>query len=197
MAIHEPRGIPRSTLENNRMRSTFLTLAGAFLLALPFAVGVQAQSAPQMGYVNMNVLISEIGQARGVESTLQQEQDRLQGDLDRLRGTIQRLMESFQQQRDRLDDDALARRAQEIQMRQQEYQEMAMAAEVRLSELQDEIFDPIINDIIQAVEAIRVEGGYAFIFDGSSMAFLAVDPALDLTSAVRSQIDRVASGEDR
>lgn len=197
MAIHEPRGKPRSTLENYRMRSTFLTLAGALLLALPFAAGVQAQGAPQMGYVNMNVLIAEIGQARGVEATMQEEQERLQGELDRLRGTIQRLMDSFQQQRDRLDDDALARRAQEIQARQQEFQEAAMDAEVRLAELQDEIFDPIIDDIIRAVETIRVEGGYAFIFDGSAMAFLAVDPALDLTAAVRSEIDRVASGEDR
>ncbi len=196
MAACNLRGMPRTTLENYRMRSTLLALTGALVLALPFASAADGQAARPVGYVNMNVLLSEMAQASGVPEAMQAEEARLQGELDRLSGALNRLMESYQQQAPRLDDEARQRRAAEIQSRQRELQERAVDADRELAVKEDELLTPIVRDIMAAVEAVRVEGGYAFIFDGSSGAFLAADPELDLTEAVRRHIERSASGED-
>jgi Skp family chaperone for outer membrane proteins len=47
---------------------------------------------------------------------------------------------------------------------------------------------PVMDRIRDAIEAVRVEGGYTMILDAASGAFLAADPSVDVTTQVLARL---------
>ena len=67
-------------------------------------------------------------------------------------------------------------------------------------QLQDEVLQPVMDEITAVIEEIRVEGGYAFILDADSQnnIILAADESLNLTQEVLTRLEEkgAAGGGD-
>jgi outer membrane protein len=194
--FHSRGALPHSLMEMQVIRSLIFIAAGVFLLVLA-PLHAEAQAAPRMGYVNSQMLIREAPGSREAEQTFQQEMEQPRQELDRLELEIRRLIDQFQQQRERLAPEAQQARVAEIQGRQQQAEERAMELEEQAAVRRDELFEPIFTRIGEAIELVREEGNYAFIFDLASGAVISADPGLDLTDAVLNRLRQMGSDEDR
>ena len=74
-------------------------------------------------------------------------------------------------------EQAIAQRGQEAQQRMQELDRMA-------AQRRQELVQPVMDDISEAIDAVREEGSYAFIFDVAAGSIVSADPTLDLTAEV-------------
>ena len=82
-------------------------------------------------------------------------------------------------------------KAQEIQQRQQQYQQRMAAIEDTAAAMRQRLMQPIMQQLETALEAVRKEGGYAMLFDvGQGASIVAADTTLDVTQRV---IDKLKS----
>ncbi len=165
------------------MRTFISALATGVLLA-GSAIQLQAQDALTIGYVDSGAVLQE---APGVEEA-QQELDRqaqeFSAEIDRMSLEIDSLITAYQQQQSTLLPAARQARESEIREIQQRYQQRAEQIQQEAEEGRAALINPILERMTTAIEAIREERGYDFIFDAASQSILSADPTLDLTQDV-------------
>ena len=77
----------------------------------------------------------------------------------------------------------------EIVSKQQEYQRRTAELEQKAQARQNELVQPILDKVKAAIEEVRVEGGYAMIFNADQGSpIVAVDKSLNVTEKVLSKL---------
>src|SRR6478609_4455349 len=79
--------------------------------------------------------------------------------------------------------------AKDIQTKQAEYQRRTQELEQKAQGRQNELVQPILDKVKAAIEEVRVEGGYAMIFNADQGSpIVAVDKSLNVTERVLSKL---------
>jgi outer membrane protein len=81
-------------------------------------------------------------------------------------------------------------REKEIRDKQQTFENSARLLEVQMQQRQNELVQPMMNQIREVLDALRKEEGYAFIFDvgASGSPIVAADSTMNLTDKVVSRL---------
>lgn len=184
------------------MRTTSMTTAAmAVLLALAGVTGVEAQAqtgGANVAYINSQQILRATPAVEDAQTALQQDLQQYQAQVDSMQQEMQQMLQQFQQQQLTLSAEAKAQRQQEIQAKQTEYQERVQQLDQQAAQREQELMQPIMTRISDVIEEIRVERGYALIFDAATQAIIAADSSLDITQLViqrlTAQSDTTATG---
>lgn len=167
------------------MRRISLALAG--LLALTTVSAVQGQTM-KVGYIDSQAILSEYSGAQEARQRMEESLSTYRAEVQQMGEELQQAIAQFQQQELTMNEEARAAKQREIEGRQQTYQQRISQLEEDATRRQAEVFQPVMTQIGEVIEAIRVEGNYAMIFDVASQAVVSADPALDLTQEVLSRL---------
>lgn len=169
------------------MKKTFPLLM-AVMAVVVFALPVTAQTAPKIGFVNSQRILSEAPGAREAQQTFEREMQGYQQELGQMEEELSGLIEDYQQRQTMLSRDARREEELRIQGKQTELQQRAMELEEEAGQRQQELMDPIMERVQTVIEQIRAEGDYSLILDAATGAFVAADPSLDLTDRVIARL---------
>jgi outer membrane protein len=172
------------------MRVLSFALFGMLLLGAASQLEAQNQ---RIGYIDSQVILAEAPGSQEAQQEFDREMDRYRGELQRLGEELDALVQQYQRQEASLAPEAREARQAEIQRRDQAYQLRMQQIDEEAATKRQELVEPILERMTQAIDAIREEGSYAVIFDTASRSIIAADPALDLTDEVLRRLQQMAT----
>ncbi len=163
-------------------------LGMAVALSLLFAASLDAQ-AIRIGYIHVQDVLAQHPPAVSVFDRLEGANTRYTIELQTLRTNLDQAINEYQQQMMSMTPEARQAREQEITQQNTMIQTREEQIRVEFEQLQEEILQPVMDEVTAVIEEIRVEGGYALILDAASNVILAADESLNLTQEVLNRLE--------
>lgn len=164
------------------MRNTFLALVLSFLSL----AGINAQN---FGYMNSAAFVADLQEVKTANSTLE--------NLQKSKGqVIENMIKGLQSKAQALEQKkqagTISPKAYDTQMKNLESEQSKIVAlqESSSKELEakrNELFDPILKKVNDAIQAVAKEKSLNYVFDTSTGILLFADEALDVTEAVKTK----------
>ncbi len=164
------------------MRRVSLPIA-ALLVSLWGAPAV-AQTGLQLGYVHSQAILAQSPEASVARDQFKRDMLPYENELRGMEERISQLLAQYSAQQLTLTPEARVLRQQQIVDLRSGYERRVQEIEVEAAKRQEALMSPVMEKINSIIQQLRIEGGYAFIFDASAGALLAADEALDLTEEV-------------
>ena len=165
------------------------TLAALLTLGASSAVAQQ-----KFAYINSQTLLQQAPGRAEAEAQFQRELQGYQTEVKRMGDSLQAMVATYEKDQLVMSPAAKEAKQKEIAGKEQEYQKRTAELERKAAAREDELTRPILENIRKAIEAVRAEEGYAFIFDvASNGSVVAVDKNLEVTTAVLSKLRSTAS----
>lgn len=166
-----------------------LLSAGVLGAIAALALGAAPAAAQvKVGFVNSQRVLAEAPGVAQVQQTLDRELAGLRAPLDTMEQRLNTAQQQFQQQQASMTPAAREQRQSELQQQFAAYQQRGQQLQEQAQQRQQQLVAPVMQQINQAIEAIRREGGYTYVMDSSQGGVLAVDPASDLTDRVLARL---------
>ena len=170
------------------MRSIFRAAPVAFVLLS--ALGARASAQGQKhAYIQSSVLLDQAPGRADAEAQFAKEQAPVQEQIKRMSDSLNAMVAAFEKRQPTLTAAQRDAQAKEIQAKEQSYQQRAQELQQKAQARQNELVQPILDRVKLAIEDVRVEGGYSFIFNieqGSPV--VAFDKNLNVTDRVLSKL---------
>jgi outer membrane protein len=158
------------------------------------AGSVSAQTGLKIGYINSAQIYTEAPGAQAAQADFEAQMTTYRQEVQRLGEELQTMIAEYEQQQANLPADARQARETAIREKDGAYRQRVAQLENEAGRRQQELVEPIMRQINEAIETLREEAGYALIFEaGPGSNIIAADPALDLTNEV---IRRLRDGGD-
>src|SRR5215218_281178 len=166
------------------LRAAPLALALLTVVSLP----AQAQGV-KVAYVQTSVLLEQAPGRAEAEAQFEKETGTYRDQIKRMSDSLNAMVTSFEQRQASLAAAARDAQAKNISAKQQEYQRRTQELEQKAQGRQNELVQPILDKIKAAIEDVRVEGGYAMIFNADQGSpIVAVDKSLNVTDRVLTRL---------
>jgi len=167
-----------------------LLRAAPLALALLTVVSLPAQSqGVKVAYVQTSVLLEQAPGRAEAEAQFEKETGTYRDQIKRMSDSLNTMVSSFEQRQASLAAPAREAQAKSISTKQQEYQRRTQELEQKAQGRQNELVQPILDKIKSAIEEVRVEGGYAMIFNADQGSpIVAVDKSLNVTDRVLTRL---------
>jgi outer membrane protein len=168
----------------------FLRAASTALVFVVLAGGsAAAQSAQKFAYIRSSVLLEQAPGRAEAEAQFDKETGAYREQIKRMSDSLSAMVADFEKSQGTLTGAARDTRGKAIQGKEAEYQRRSRELEQKAQQRQSELVQPILDRVKQAIEDLRIEGGYAFVFNadqGSSI--VAMDKNLDITDRVLAKL---------
>jgi outer membrane protein len=167
-----------------------MKLINLFLIVCLFSTAsvVSAQDL-KFGHINMQELIMGLPDKVVADQKLQAEAKVLQDRMQVMSDEHEKKFIDYIAQRDSLPElirTTTEKEIQEIEQRLQNYQTMAQQS---IEKKEQELYQPIVEKVQQAVDAVGAEQGFIYIFDLSSQVVLYhSDKSVDCGPLVRAKL---------
>lgn len=170
------------------MRALFR--AGTLALALVAVLSGRAAAQQKIAYIQSSVLLEQAPGRASAESLFTRESIPVQEQIRRMSDSLQTMVASFEKRASTLTAAQRDAQGKEIQAREAAFQARARELEAKQNQRQNELVAPILDRIKLAIEDVRVEGGYSFIFngDGQGSPLVAFDRNLNITDRVLAKL---------
>lgn len=168
-----------------------ILVAGSFLMVGLFAATASTAAAQTLkyGFINSTQIVAQAPGSAEARQSLETEMQGYRTELDRLEAQLDSLQTTYERQQASLSATARQERQQELQQRFAAYQQRATELQQTAQRREQELVAPIMQRISGVIESVRLEGGYAMIFDAAAGGVIvAADPALDLTEQVLAKL---------
>ena len=165
------------------------TLAALLTLGASSAVAQQ-----KFAYINSQTLLQQAPGRAEAEAQFQRELQGYQTEVKRMGDSLQAMVATYEKDQLVMSPAAKEAKQKEIAGKEQEYQQRTAELERKAAARESELTRPILENIRKAIEAVRAEEGYAFIFDvASNGSVVAVDKNLEVTTAVLAKLRSTAA----
>ena len=173
----------------------FSRVALLVLVASLVPAGAQAQQSLKLAYINSQQILSQAPGRAEAEAQYEREAGTYRQQVQRMGDSLTALIAAYDKEAVTLSPTAKDTRQKAIRDREASYQRRAQELEQRMSQRQQELVQPIMDKVQSAINDIRVEDGYAMIFDAAaaSPVLVAADKSLDITDKVLARLRRTAS----
>ncbi len=161
------------------------------LLFLAFCfLAITHVSAQKLGHLNSAELLPQIPEWGQAESSLetysQQLQNQYKTQLQDYQTKLQKLQEDMQKGIITKVDEQT--RTQELLALEQEIGQFEVNAQQQVAQKREELFNPIIERVQNAIDAIAVEQGFSYIFDLSIGGVVYSPEGDDVTGLVKTKL---------
>jgi outer membrane protein len=150
-----------------------------------------SQSTLKLGHINSQLVLSAMPEMDSAQKQLQREVASIEKTVDELRVEFNKKYEDYTKLANDPNTSALILRTKEeelqsIQQRSQTFQEQA---EQTISQKRADLFQPIQNKAIKAVNDVAAENGFSYIFDTASGALVYTSPdSQDILPLVKTKL---------
>lgn len=161
-----------------------------FFALLLSATSVHAQTAPKYGHMNLGNLLEMLPDTKKANDDLKVFADKLTATDDSLTKSFQAAVGVYQEQYQAgmLTPVQAQTREQELQKQQEAIQKFEQEAQQSVASKRDELLQPILTRINEAIKAVAMENKYLMIFDTSSGAMLFAAESDDVTDLVKKKL---------
>jgi outer membrane protein len=167
-----------------------LLRAAPVALALLAALSLPARAQGiKVAYVQTSVLLDQAPGRAEAEAQFDKETGTYRDQIKRMSDSLNAMIADFQKRSASLTAAARETQGKGIQAKEAEYQRRTQELEQKAQGRQSELVQPILDKIKGAIEEVRVEGGYAMIFNADQGSpIVAVDKSLNVTDRVLSKL---------
>jgi outer membrane protein len=144
-----------------QMKTRFI-LAGVFVLTSLAAV---AQSTFKIGYTNAEFILSNMPEAKQIESELRDYEQQLTTQLESKMQDFQTKLAEFQRTAENMIPEVRNDKQQELQNLQASIEKFQRDAQASLQKKQMELLQPAYDKIQIAIDAVAEEGSYTLILN--------------------------------
>ena len=170
------------------MRALFRAAPVALTLLAVMALPAHAQGS-KVAYVQTALLLDQAPGRAEAEAQFEKETGGYRDQIKRMSDSLDAMVSGFQKRQASLTAATREAQGKELQSKQQEYQRRTAELEQKAQARQNELVQPILDKVKAAIEEVRVEGGYAMIFNADQGSpIVAVDKSLNVTEKVLSKL---------
>ena len=163
--------------------------AACVALGLVTIAGGSAAAQQKIAYIRSSVLLEQAPGRTEAEAQFDKETGAYRDQIKRMSDSLNAMIADFEKSQASMTAAARDTRGKSIQAKEAEYQRRTRELEQKAQARQGELVQPILDRVKQAIEDLRIEGGYSFVFNadqGSSL--VAMDKNLDLTDRVLAKL---------
>ena len=164
------------------MKKTLLTI----VVSLVFILSIQSQS--KFEYLNSNELLAMMPESLSMQEELQTYAKGLESQLTAMQVEYENKVVEYQQNETTYTDIIKEDKIREIESIQQRVVEFQKNAQQSLSEKEAELFIPIREKAMKAIDEVAKEGEFTFIFDSGSGSFLFAAESENIINLVKSKL---------
>jgi outer membrane protein len=171
------------------MRVLVRAASAALVLVVLAAGSAAAQSGQKFAYIRSSVLLEQAPGRAEAEAQFDKETGTYRDQIKRMSDSLNAMVADFEKTQASLTATARETRGKAIQAKEADYQRRTRDLEQKAQARQGELVQPILDRVKQAIEDLRIEGGYSFVFNadqGSSI--VAMDKNLDITDRVLAKL---------
>jgi len=175
-----------------------LVVCALAVAARPAAAQAGAAPAPaghglKIAYVIPQQILDSTPGYAVAESTLSHEVAGYRDEVQKMQQSMDSAVQALDQQSIALSPAAKQQKQHDLQAMQQRFDQRTQELNQKAQQRQQELMAPIQQKIRTIIEAVRLEGGYAMVFNGDPNAsgLLAADPTLDITRTVVARIKQL------
>ena len=170
------------------MRDLLRAAPIALVLLTAISLPARAQGI-KVAYVQTAVLLEQAPGRAKAEAQFDKETGTYREQIKRMSDSLNAMVADFQKRQTTLTAAARETQGKGIEAKQAEYQRRTQELEQKAQGRQNELVQPILDKIKQAIEDVRVEGGYAMIFNADQGSpIVAVDKTLNVTDRVLTRL---------
>jgi outer membrane protein len=170
------------------MRALFRAAPIALALLTALSLPARAQGL-KVAYVQTSLLLDQAPGRAEAEAQYEKETWTYRDQIKRMSDSLNAMIADFQKRSASLTATARETQGKGIQAKEAEYQRRTQELEQKAQGRQNELVQPILDKIKGAIEEVRVEGGYAMIFNADQGSpIVAVDKSLNVTDRVLSKL---------
>jgi outer membrane protein len=170
------------------------------LAATPLAAqGGSTAGAPKFAFIDSRVVIEKAPGRAAAESTFQREYDAARQQIEKMQDTLQAMVAAYQKTQSTMTAVNRELREKEIRDKQNLFETRANLLDQQMQKRQNELVQPIMAQVRQVLDSVRVQEGYTFIFDVGTQVgvIVAADKSLDITEKVIARLKPVSATPPR
>ena len=166
------------------MNRVFVALAALFVTVLSYG-----QETQKVGYADTEYILSQLPEAKKVESDLQAHGAQLEAQLKAKADEYERKMTDLRTNGAKWVDAVVQDKQQELQNLQVAFQKFQQDAETSFTKKQNDLMSPLYAKVSTAIDATAKENGYSFILTinaagGGGQVLLYKDEQYDISKLV-------------
>ncbi|NIR43026.1 MAG: OmpH family outer membrane protein [Gemmatimonadetes bacterium] len=177
-----------------RYRVSAIVAATALAVLGYRGLGEPQEQVPKLAYINSNEIIAEAPGAAEAQATFEREMARWQSEIQAMSDSLDEMISAYEQQQVMLSPEKRQERQRTIELKRMEYQQRTLDLEQVAAQRQQELVQPIFDNIRRVLVSIRQERGYSMIFDAAGGALIDADTTLDITPLVIERLRADAGG---
>ncbi len=140
------------------------------LLSILFLVGIEAMGqGAKFGHLNSSELLQLMPETKSAEASMETYAKQLEADFQQKTESYQAKFQDFLTKRDNgtMTPQQEQTLMAELQQLEQELGQIQMSSQEKLAQKQEELLKPILQKAKDAIDAVAVDGGFAYVFDTS------------------------------
>lgn len=147
--------------------------------------GAVAGAQQKIAFVDSRIIVERAPGAIAAQAALKKEGDELQARVQTWQDSLKAMVDAYEKTKATLPPATRTTREKAIQDKQADYAKRAEELDQQMQVRQQELSQPVMAQIREMLEEVRVEGGYTAILDvAASGVIVAMDKNLDLTEKV-------------
>lgn len=162
----------------------FKKLIIAILCCLPLTMVAQTL---KFGTINTGEVLTAMPERAAAEQQLQDLTKRYEDEFVKLQEDFQKKYQEVQAMGDTVPETIKMRRYEELQTMDQRIQSFRQIVEQDLAKKQEELFIPIQQKLMDAINAVGSENGFTYIFDANAAYYKGVGNE-DVTPLVKAKL---------
>lgn len=167
------------------MRVIFRAASAALVFVAAAGFPLAAQGGQKLAYIRSSVLLDQAPGRVEAEAQFDRETGTYRDQIKRMSDSLNALVADFEKAQASLSAATRDSRGKAIQAREADYQRRTRELEQKAQQRQAELVQPILDRVKQAIEDLRIEGGYSFVLNADQgSAIVAMDKNLDITDRV-------------
>lgn len=170
------------------MRAILRAASAALFLSVAAAGSASAQGV-KLAYIRSSVLLEQAPGRAEAEAQFDKETAGYREQISKSQDSLQQAITAFQKVQASLSAATRDARTKDLQGREAKLQQLQADLQQKAQARQAELVQPILDRVKAAIEDVRVEGGYSFVFNNDQGSpIVAADKNLDITDRVLAKL---------
>lgn len=157
------------------------------LLLIIMLMAPLATFAQKFGKVNTQTIMQALPEIAKINGELQAQQKTYENELKSMQDELQRQNDAYEKGKSTMNATAQQQKEQELQTLYQKIQQTYQDNSQALQKKQQELMQPVITKVRNAIENVGKAGGYTFIFEDGVALYTGTNVE-DVTSKVQAEI---------
>ncbi len=153
-----------------------------------FAVSTANAQAKKLGHINSQELVNLMPEAKAASDSLKTFAGAIQGEYERMTAELKKLAEDFEAGKAGMSEIIRQSKINELNDKQGRLTEFEKLGNEEVSKKEQELFKPISDKALKAIEDIAKEKGYQYIFDKARGGLLYAGETDDVLPLVKAKL---------